>query len=170
MDATLSLVIALAIGIAQTFQAAVLGAASRRRGGREASLMAQLATAAVLAVLIAAIALDEGQTKLLSPLDSGWLLYVLVPLFALLLWLTTRGLPWWFASGGLVSLTLVLSPRLIGDLGLAVFFAATTFGSCASALAFDHLGAFGAARRALTAQRLGGLTLVGLGVVLVRVA
>lgn len=170
MDAAVSLVLAFAIGLGQTFQAAALAALTRSRGGREASLTAQLATGVVLAGLLAWIAMREGQTRLLAPLDSSVVFLAGLPLMAACLWLVIRGLPVWYAAGGLVSLTLVLSPRLIGDLGLAVFFSATTLGGCTAALAFDHTGALGSAKRAVTAPRVGGLLLVGIGVVLVRVA
>ncbi len=170
MDAAISLVIAFVIGVGQTFQAAALAGLTRGRGGREASLISQLGTAVVLAGILAWISLNEGETKLLSPLDSSLIFLVALPLMAGCLWLAIRGLPAWYAAGGLVSLSLVLAPRLIGDLGLALFFSATTLGGCSAALAFDHAGALGSAKRAVTAPRLGGLVLVGAGVVLVRVA
>lgn len=170
MDVAISLALAFVFGVIQTFASAGLGAVTRQRGGREASLTMQMATAAVLAGLLAWIALNEGQTKLAAPLDSVLVFAAAAPLFAVCLWLAIRGLPVWYVSAGLSSLQLVLAPRIIGDLGLALYFSVGTLGSCSSALVFDHIGAFGAVKRAATVPRIGGLALVGFGVVLVRVS
>ena len=170
VDIAVSLALTIVQGVNQTFASATLGAISRQRGGREASLTMQLATSVGLACLLGWIALNEGQTKLPAPLDSWFVFTAAVPLFGGCLWLAMRGLPGWYAVAGLSSLWLVLAPRLIGDLGLALYFSGATLGSSAAALAFDHAGAFGAAKRAVSIPRIGGLLLVGVGVVLVRVA
>jgi transporter family-2 protein len=105
------------------------------------------------------------------PLRSGYLIAATVPLIWFGLWLTVRGMPLWYASAGFAAgIGLVLTPRLIGDLGLAEYFAALTFGGAAGALAFDHSGAIGTPKRAVTPSRVGGLALVAAGLVLVRVA
>ncbi|MBK9611718.1 DMT family transporter [Candidatus Amarobacter glycogenicus] len=170
MDVGTSLALTFAYGLFGTVQSAIMGAASRARGGREASLIMPLGAAPILAALLLLIALDEGQTKLSAPLDTALAFSGLVLLCGAVLWLTIRGLPRWVGLAGVVSIWLVLAPRLIADLGLALYVSTFTLGSCASALAFDHFGVFGTARRAVTAPRLGGLALVGVGVILVRVA
>ncbi|MCC6268420.1 MAG: DMT family transporter [Dehalococcoidia bacterium] len=168
MDVGISLALAFLFGIIQTFGSAGLAAVTRRRGGREASLTMQMATAVVLAGLLVWIAVNEGRTQFVAPLDSALVFAAAVPLIAAYLGMAIRGLPVWYAAAGLSSLQLVLAPRLVGDLGLALFFSAGTLGSCSSALVFDHIGALGAAKRAATLPRIGGLALVGFGVVLVR--
>ncbi|MBE7519071.1 MAG: DMT family transporter [Thermoflexaceae bacterium] len=171
MDFAISLSITVVLGLFATYQAALTGAISRERGGMEASIISPLGSLAIIAVLLAWIAVDEGETKLPFPFDSAWAVAAAVAITWLALWLAVRGLPPWYATTGFsAGLGLALTPRLIGDLGLALYFSATTFGGCLGALGFDHTGAFGAARRAVSVSRVGGLALVGVGLVLVRAA
>lgn len=171
MDVAVSLAITFAFGVAGTLQSAMIGALSRLRGGREASIISPLGSQVVVAALLIWIAFDEGSTQLPVPFDSAAVFLVALPLLVLLLWSAVRGLPMWYATTGFsAGLGLVLAPRLVGDLGLALYFSAYTFGSCTGALAFDHIGALGAVKRRATVPRVGGLALVGVGVVLVRVA
>lgn len=125
----------------------------------------------VVAALLAWIAFDEGQTRLPVPFDSGFVLVALAVLFSAGLYLAIRGLPLWYGSVGfLTGLGFTLVPRFIDDLGVTLYFSALILGQCAGALAFDHWGVLGTVRRAATLPRIGGLTLVGVGVVLVRIS
>jgi len=169
VDYGLSLGTTVVFGLFTTFQTALIGAISRERGGREASIISPLGSLAVVAVLLLWIVVDEGQTHLPSPFDSRLAIVAAVPLAWLALWLTVRGLPLWYGCAGFAAgIGLAMTPRLIGDLGLGMYFAALTFGGGAGALAFDHVGALGLPKRAVTLPRLGGLALVGAGLVLVR--
>ncbi len=171
MDVGLSLALTILFGGAAAFQAVLLGAITRDRGGREASIISPLSSAIVVASLLAWIAFDDGQTGLPAPFDSGILMLAICGLFGVLLWLAIRGMPPWYASvGAFAGLGLALVPRFIDDLGLTLYFSSLIFGQCAAALAFDHWGWLGAVQRSATLPRIGGLTLVGIGVVLVRVA
>ncbi len=60
----LSVMLAFGFGLALTYNAAVPGAVTRRRGGREASLLTPLSAAPILAILLAWIAYDEGATRM----------------------------------------------------------------------------------------------------------
>jgi uncharacterized membrane protein YdcZ (DUF606 family) len=171
VDYGLSLSLTVLFGLLTTFQSAVIGAISRERGGREASVISPLGSLAVVAVLLLWIVLDEGTTHLPSPFDARWAIAAAVPVVWLGLWLAVRGLPPWYGTAGFAAgVGLVLTPRLIGDLGLAMYFSAFTFGGAAGALAFDHRGAFGTPQRSVSLSRAGGLALVGAGVILVRVS
>ncbi len=169
MDFALSLSLTVLFGVAGTFQSALVGAISRERGGREASIISPLGSLAVVAVLLLWIVLDEGRTGLPAPFDTRMAIAAAVPVAWLGLWLTVRGLPLWYGAAGFsAGIGLALVPRLVGDLGLGMYFAAATLGGGAGALAFDHAGVLGLPKRAVTLPRLGGLALVAVGLVLVR--
>lgn len=171
MDAAVSLVLAFGFGLGLTLNAALTGAITRRRGGREASLLTPLSALPVIAILLAWIAFDEGGTQLPAPFDALLVMLAIVPALALVLWLAVRGLPLWYGSMGFLNgLGLVFVPRFIEDLGLALYFSVLTFGSCTGAIAFDHFGLLGFVKRRASLLRVGGLTLAGAGVVVVRVA
>jgi len=171
VDAAISLLLALGFGLGLTANAAITGAVSRARGGREASLLTPISALPVIAVLLAWIAYDEGGTKLPVPFEAFAVVLALVPIGATLLWLIVRGLPLWYGAAGFLNgLGLVFVPRFIEDLGLALYFSVLTLGSCAGALLFDHLGLMGFAMRKASLARVGGLALAGAGVVLVRAA
>jgi len=171
VDVGISLALAFAFGIALTLNAAITGAVSRARGGREASLLTPISALSVIAVLLAWIAYDEGSTTLPVPFEALAVTLVLIPLAWLLLWLVVRGLPLWYGCAGFLNgLGLVFVPRFVEDLGLALYFSALTLGSCSGALLFDHFGLLGFARRKASFARAGGLALAGVGVVLVRAA
>lgn len=171
MDFALSLVLTILFGATGVFQAVLIGAITRDRGGREASIISPLSSAVVVVGLLAWVAFNEGHTRLPAPFDSGFLLVGFGALFTAGLYLAIRGLPLWYASVGfLTGLGFTLVPRFIDDLGVTLYFSGMILGQCAGALAFDHWGVLGTVRRAATLPRISGLTLVGLGVVLVRVA
>lgn len=171
MDYAVSLTLAILLGGTVAFQTALIGAITRDRGGREASIISPLSSVVVVAGLLAWIAVNDGQTQLPRPFDSPVTLVALGFIFAVGLWFAIRGLPVWYATvGGFAAIGLVLVPRFVEDLGLALYFSAWILGQSAAALAFDHMGAFGSARRAASMPRIGGLALVGIGVVLVRVS
>lgn len=171
MDGAISLLLAFGFGLGLTLNAALTGAITRRRGGREASLLTPLSALPVVAIILTWIAFDEGETQLPAPFDASPVILATGLALALILWLAVRGLPLWYGSlGFLNALNLVFVPRFIDDLGLALFVCAGTFGSCAGALAFDHFGLLGFMKRKASLLRAAGLALAGAGVVVVRVA
>lgn len=170
VDFALSLSLTILFGGTTVFQSALIAAITRDRGGREASIVSPLSSVLIVAVLLARVAFGEGETRLPAPFDSGFVFVALAILFSAGLYLAIRGLPLWYASVGfLTGLGFTLVPRFIDELGVTLYFSAMILGQCAGALAFDHWGVLGTVRRAATVPRIGGLTLVGLGVVLVRV-
>lgn len=171
MDTAVSLGLAFGFGIGLTFNAALVGAMTRARGGREGALLTPVSAIPVLAVLLVWIAYDEGGTKLPAPFDALAAILGVLLIGVPLLWMVVRGLPLWYGSAGFLNgLGLVLVPRFIEDLGLTLYVSALTLGSCAGALLFDHFGLLGFAVKHVSARRTAGLAMVGVGVVLVRVA
>jgi len=171
MDVTLSLVLAFGFGVGLTVNAAITGAMTRARGGREASLLTPVSALPIIAILLAWVAHSDGSTKLPAPFEAFAAMLALVVVSVPLLWLVVRGLPLWYGAAGFLNgLGLVFVPRFVDDLGLALYFSVLTLGSCTGALLFDHFGLLGFARRRASLARVGGLALVGAGVVLVRAA
>ena len=70
MDTAVSLGLAFGFGIGLTFNAALVGAMTRARGGREGALLTPVSAIPVLAVLLVWIAYGEGGTKLPAPFDA----------------------------------------------------------------------------------------------------
>lgn len=80
-----------------------------------------------------------------------------------------RGTPWWLWSGGaLGALFIALAIFLVPKLGAASFVALLFAGQMLASLAFDHVGAFGLEKHAVSPVRLVGAALLVAGVVLVR--
>jgi len=78
-------------------------------------------------------------------------------------------LPWWSLIGGVIGVLIVAgSAALVPLTGAALFVVCLVGGQLLGSAVADHVGAFGLPTRALTAQRLCGLALVGLGAVLVQ--
>lgn len=148
-----------------------MAAVTRARGGREASIVSLLGSLSIVGPLLVWIAIDEGGTTLPRPQDAAWVIGLATAGTWAVLWLAVRGLsPWYGSAGFSAGIGLALAPRLIGDLGLALYFSLTMLGSAAGALIFDHYGVFGFAKRRVSVSRASGLALVAAGVVLVRVA
>jgi transporter family-2 protein len=83
--------------------------------------------------------------------------------------LSLRGLPAYYATTGLFGVAFIASAAyLVPSLGVAVFFGAATAGSALGALFVDQAGAFGATPAPISAARVGGLALIVIGVVVLR--
>ncbi len=80
-----------------------------------------------------------------------------------------RGAPWWLWSGGaLGALFIALAIFLVPKLGAASFVALLIAGQMLASLAYDHFGAFGLEKHAVSPVRLLGAVLLVVGVVLIR--
>jgi uncharacterized membrane protein YdcZ (DUF606 family) len=165
----LALTVAFAIGVGAALQTAMLGALGRTRGGTEAAWVSLLASILALA-LIFAVRSARGDTPALpTPFDRLPVQLALVAVAATLLALSIRGVAPYFAITGLFGVAfLVGAAYLVPSLGVALFFAAVTAGTVMGALAFDHLGAFGAEPQRVTVARAIGLAMLLAGVVIVR--
>ena len=77
--------------------------------------------------------------------------------------------PWWMWIGGVLGAVYVAAAAvLISKLGSAVLFTIVIFGQLVMAVLMDQYGWIGLEKHPVTAQRIGGIALVLLGVVLVR--
>ena len=77
--------------------------------------------------------------------------------------------PWWLWLGGLGGATYVLFAILLAHrLGAALLSAAGILGQLSASLLIDHYGWFGVPVQRLSAERLVGLVLLVVGVVLIR--
>ncbi len=80
-----------------------------------------------------------------------------------------QGHPWWIWSGGIlgaffVTSTVVLAPRL----GATTMVVLVLAGQMVASLLLDHYGWLGYPSHAISAGRIGGVVMVGLGVLLVK--
>lgn len=84
-------------------------------------------------------------------------------------WSAVFALPWWVLLGGAAGAFFVAGGILIApQIGVALFIVCVIAGQLLGAAVADHVGAFGAAERALSWPRLIGIGLVLSGVALVQ--
>jgi transporter family-2 protein len=77
--------------------------------------------------------------------------------------------PWWMWVGGVLGAIYVAAAAvLISKLGSAVMFTLIILGQLVTAVVMDHFGMIGLDRHPVTAPRIIGISLVLIGVVLVR--
>lgn len=118
---------------------------------------------------------NELKSSLLSALVSfvvGMFGLVVVCLFSRESWGALRSVtqvPWWYLSGGfmgafLVTISILAAPR-IGAINLFVFL---LLGQMLASLVFDHFGWFGFAVHPISVWRVLGISLVILGIIIIR--
>lgn len=79
------------------------------------------------------------------------------------------GAPWWMWVGGVLGAIYVAAAAvLISKLGSAVMFTLIILGQLVTAVVMDHFGMIGLDKHPVTAPRIIGISLVLIGVVLVR--
>ncbi len=163
------LLAALLIGVGAAVQTSMVGAMGRQRGAVEASWLSLLATVTGIALILGVRSLRAEGVVLPAPFDRWPVLALVAALTVSALWLSTRGLPAYYAGTGLFAIAFLIGAGSLGPkLGVALFLSATIGGQVVGALVIDQLGAFGAAAIPLTPARLGGVMMLLAGVMLVR--
>ena len=77
--------------------------------------------------------------------------------------------PWWMWTGGFFGATFILMAVIATPvLGAALMLASSIVGQLGAALVIDHYGLFGATVIPITATRVIGVTLLAVGVILIR--
>ena len=77
--------------------------------------------------------------------------------------------PWWMWTGGFFGATFILMAVIATPvLGAALMLASSIVGQLGAALVIDHYGLFGATAIPITATRVIGVVLLGVGVILIR--
>ena len=170
MTARTGIFVALGVGLASAVQTAMLGALGRGRAPAEAAWISLFGSIVGISALML-IRAGRGETPTLhAPLDRTWMYVLILSLGLAVLGVSLRGVPWYLGVAGLGGvLYLATAALLVPRLGVALFFGATTAGSVIGALAVDHIGAFGAVPNPVSLARAGGLALILVGVVVVRV-
>lgn len=163
--------IAFGLGTFNAVQIAMLAAVGRTLDPPSAAWISSNGTSAGLAVVLSVGILLGNGSGLPSPFDSESAVILAAVLGALVLIATMRTLPPYFAFTGLFATAgLVGIAFLVPKMGIAPVFSAITLGTTTATLAVDHVGAFGAVRRAVSWKRVLGLSLVATGTMLVRTA
>lgn len=79
-----------------------------------------------------------------------------------------RGAPWWAWFGGVIGATFVVSGTFLTPrIGVTALVASILLGQLVASLLIDHFGAFNVTVREISLERLAGIGLAGLAVVLV---
>jgi len=171
MTNTAYVLLSIVVGIGSATQLAMLGAMGRERGPYEATWVSILGTIAGLAAVVVVRSLRGNQPDLPSPLDSGWPFVAVLAVCVVALLLSVRGLDPYFVLCGLFATAYLLSVGyVVPHIGAALFLGAATGGTLLGSAVFDHLGAFGAEPHETTLLRAAGLSVILLGVVMVRFA
>jgi bacterial/archaeal transporter family-2 protein len=165
----LLLLAAMLIGLGAAVQTSMLGSVGRLRGPSEATWLSILATASAVAVILAVRGIRGDSPALPAPFDRPLVFIGAALLAGLALLLTARGLPPYYAITGLFGLAFIFgAATLVPRIGVALFLGATIAGQLVGAIFLDQFGAFGATAQPVTPLRLAGVTLLLLGVVMVR--
>jgi transporter family-2 protein len=169
MSVTVSVLLAILLGMGGALQVGLLGAMSRQRGSIEAVWVSILGSVLLISLVFVVQSLRGVRLSLPAPYDS-WLPFAAV--FAgtgLLLILAIVGLPLFFVFTGMLA-----APYLIGasyltpKLGVGLFLGSIIAGQLICGLILDHIGAFGTEARPVDATRLLGAGALLLGVILLR--
>ena len=171
MTQTGYVLLSIVVGFGAATQLAMLGAMGRERGAYEATWVSIIGTVAGLAIVIVVRSLLGTPPDLPAPLDSGWPFVLVVALCGVALLISMRGLEPYLVVCGLFATAYLLSVGfVVPRVGAALFLGAATAGTLLGSAVFDQIGAFGADVHKTTLLRAGGIGVVLLGVVMVRVA
>jgi transporter family-2 protein len=78
--------------------------------------------------------------------------------------------PWWSWTGGLMGVSIVCGAIMLTPaIGTLLFSVGTLAGQLVASVVIDHYGLFGLPHHGASLGRIGGLALVALGIVLIRV-
>ncbi len=169
MSAWTGIIVAILIGLGSAVQTALLGAMGRGRGPTEAAWVSLLGSVVGIAIVILARQARGDSPSLPPPLDRPWAYAGVLAFTLVVLALSLRGLPYYYAITGFFGVAFIAGAAyLVPGLGVALFFGATTGGSVLGALVVDQLGAFGATPAPVSMARVGGLGLILVGVVVAR--
>lgn len=168
MHDLLFIVVAMAAGVINALQIALIGGITRFRGPFEATWISMLASLAGMAVLL--LMVSASGNRLNFPREmSSWTFLLIAMIMTTALVVAGRDLPGFYLLTGLTSIPYLLAASWAGPrIGLAVFFAAIVSGQLIGSVTFDHIGAFGAASRRIDLQRLLGIAALLAGVMLIR--
>lgn len=158
--------LAIMVGVGFAIQVSLISAMSRLRGPLEATLLSLVGTIAGFTLLIGVRAAFGTALHLPSPFDRA-ILYVVVAGFSLLcLGLLLKGIAPHFAITGLFAIPLLVGAGFFGPrIGVGLYISAVIAGQLIGSVALDHFGAFG-----ITAHRLDGMRVAGIGTLLLGVA
>lgn len=148
---------------------AMVGAVGRERGGEEATFLHMSMLAAGLTAVLVFSAARGARPGFPPPLDSASnLAFVGAGLGAVAI-LSARGLDWYYATSGLISVVifLMITWSLV-RLSLGLYFASGTLGQVVGSLVMEQAGAFGAPQHEITVFRAIAVVLIAAGVVVVR--
>jgi transporter family-2 protein len=116
--------------------------------------------------------LGQPMLATLASFAIGTLVLILYVVAARTPWPEVRTMtryPWWIWTGGLLGIVYVLATVILAQrLGAAVFISLVVAGQMVVSLLLDHYGLIGFPERPITANRLLGAALLGVGVVLMR--
>ena len=171
MTHTLYVILSLVVGLGAATQLAMLGSMGRDRGAYEATWISIVGTIGGLAVVLVARSLRGDMPNLPSPLDTGWPFASVIAVCAIILLVSMRGLDPYLVVCGLFATAYLLSVGFaVPKIGAALFLGAATGGTLLGSAFYDHVGAFGNEVHEATLLRAGGIAVILLGVVMVRVA
>lgn len=169
MTALLYILLAALIGVGGAMQSSALGAISRSRGPAEAVWISLLAGLGAIGLVLAWRALRTDEAVLPPPLDRAPLFVAAAVIALVLLALSVRGLPAFYAGVGLFGLAyLAGSAFLVPKIGVGAFVGGLTAGTLITAVILDHVGALGATVQPLSVSRVAGVAALLAGLVLIR--
>jgi uncharacterized membrane protein YdcZ (DUF606 family) len=168
---TLFVLLSVAVGVGSATQLAMLGAMGRERGAYEATWISIVGTIGGLALVLVGRSLRGDQPNLPSPLATGWPFALVAVLCIAALVVSLRGLEPYLVICGLFATAYLLSAGFaVPKIGVALFLGASMAGNLFGSAVFDHIGAFGTEAQPTTLLRAGGIGVIFLGVIMVRVA
>ncbi|HEV7214939.1 MAG TPA: DMT family transporter [Chloroflexota bacterium] len=164
-----ALVLAIVGGLAVGTQPLLNGALGRTRGVLEAVFVSITVSFAAVVLLLAAQTARGSPLGLPFSIRSAIALAGAVLLAALTLALVGRAIaPWYFTAGLLGLVVLVAGTVATPILGVGVTTAALTAGQLGIAIVWDQIGVLGLPEVPISPQRVLGILLVIVGVVLIR--
>jgi transporter family-2 protein len=171
MTNTLYLIAAVLVGVCAATQAAMLASIGRDKTPYEATWINMVAAVCGIAVILVMRGV-AGRTPLLPEPFSHFATFLAVGLVAAAaLAISVRGLDPIYAITGFFALTYLLGIGYAAPkIGIALFLVGVTAGQLGTALAYDHVGAFGSAIREASPARVLGIAAVMAGALVVRFA